>query len=89
MDTKEAYLKKIEADLAYAQAWLKKAEADLQFKGTRTYEELKHKIEDLSSRLAALRDAGDEGWQELKEAIDRARTDLEAGWKAARKKVEA
>lgn len=87
MDTREAFVKKTEADLEYGRAWLKKAQADAQLQGTRTYEEIRQKVQDMSHRLEGLKARGDDAWQEMREALEQARKDLEAGLKAAREKV--
>ncbi len=79
MDTKEAYKKKLEAELEVLEAKiltlkakLKAGAADMRLENSKMIDELEKKIGDLKIQLKKLEEAGEGAWNTLKEATDKA-----------------
>lgn len=77
MSTKEAYKKKIEAELELAQAKLaefkaraKSLTADARIKHARQVDELEQKSNATKARLKELGEASEESWERLKEGVE-------------------
>jgi len=77
MSLKKAFEKKLEAqmnewdaEVEKLKAKAQKAEADAQIEFYKRIEDLKEKRETAKAKLAELKDAGEEAWQDLKTGID-------------------
>ncbi|MDK2849329.1 MAG: hypothetical protein PWP34_2682 [Desulfuromonadales bacterium] len=91
MESKEAYEKKLQAQLdewnaeiAKLKAKADKAEAEARIEYHQRIEELRAMQETARSKLDKLKAAGDNAWQDLKEGLDQAWEDLGKAVKAAR-----
>lgn len=91
MGSKEAYEKKLQAQLdewnaeiAKLKAKADKAEAEARIEYYNKVEELRAMQETARSKLAEIKAAGDDAWQDLKEGLDQAWEDLGKAVKAAR-----
>lgn len=91
MGSKEAYQKKLQAQLdewdaeiAKLKAKADKAEAEARIEYYRKVEELRAMQKTASSKLAELKAAGDNAWQDLKKGLDKAWDDLGKAIKTAR-----
>lgn len=83
MSMKEAYEQKLQAQLDEWSAEIDKlkaraddAEADAQLEYYKQIEELRSMQEAASNKLAELKDAGDDAWEDLKAGVDSARDSL-------------
>jgi len=90
MSTKEAYEKKLQAQLDEWGAEIDKlkakadsAEADAQLEYQRKVDELRSMRESASAKLAELKAAGEDAWEEMKDGIDRAWNSLDTALKSA------
>lgn len=91
MSTKDAYREKMEARLdeyrakiAQLEARARRAKADAEIDYGKRIERLRSKEEEVRTKLAELRDAGEDAWEDVRDGVDRAWTDLkEAVEKAA------
>lgn len=90
MSMKEAYEKKIQAQLDEWGAEIDKlkaradaAEADAQLKYYKEIEELRTMQDDARGKLAELKEAGDDAWEDLKAGIDSAWVSLSSAVKSA------
>ena len=79
MGTKEAYTKKLEAELELAQTKLAKfkaqarnSAADVRLKYAKQVDELEQKLEATKTKLKELGAASDEAWEELKGGVESA-----------------
>ena len=83
MSMKEAYKKKLEAqfdewkvEIDKLKAKADKAEADTQIKYHKQIENIRAKQEAVREKLVALKDSGDEAWEDLKAGLDNAMKNL-------------
>lgn len=83
MSMKEAYKKKLEAqfdewkvEIDKLKAKANKADADAQIKYHKQIENIKTKQEAVQEKLVALKDSGDEAWEDLKAGLDNAMKNL-------------
>lgn len=90
MGMKEAYQKKLQAQLdewsveiEKLQAKADKAEADAQLEYYKEIEELRSMQEAARSKLAELKDASDDAWEDLKAGLDSAWNSLGNALKSA------
>ena len=90
MGMKEAYEKKLQAQLDEWSAEIDKlkaradrAEADVQLEYYKHIEELRSMQDAARARLSALREAGDDAWEDLKAGIDSAWSSLGSALKSA------
>jgi len=90
MASKEAYQKKLEAQLAewdaerrQLEARIAKKNADVQIKYQDTIEELERHQQQLQQRLEELRSRGDEAWQDLSKGIDASLEQMRSAWQSA------
>lgn len=90
MSMKEAYEQKLQAQLDewgaeidQLKAKADNAKADAQLDYYKQIEELRSMQESTSNKLAELKDAGDDAWQDLKAGIDSARDSLGHALKSA------
>lgn len=90
MSMKEAYVKKLQAQLdewgaqiTKLKARADKAEADAQLDYYKHIEELRSMQDAAREKLSALREAGDDAWEDLKAGIDRAWSSLGTALKSA------
>lgn len=95
MSTKEAYEKKLQAQLDEWSAEIDKlkakanaAEADAQLEYQRKVDELRSMQETASTQLAELKAAGSDAWEEMKDGIDKAWSSLESTLKSAASKFK-
>lgn len=79
MSAKEAYVKKLKAQLDEwsseidkLQAKAKNAEADTQLEYNKQIEELRSMQEKATNKLTELKDAGDDAWEDLKAGMENA-----------------
>ncbi|NTU68607.1 MAG: hypothetical protein HGB02_06985 [Chlorobiaceae bacterium] len=79
MSTKDAYKQKAEAELEIAHAKLaefkakaKNFTADTRINYAKHLEKLEHEAESAKSRLKELSEAGEDGWEKLKDGVERA-----------------
>lgn len=87
---KEAYEKKIEAELDEFGSRIEELKARAQDAGTETEKEVNNAIEELRSKkktirnnLEQLKDQSAEAWKEMKEGVDAALEDLERSYERA------
>jgi len=80
---KEAYKKKLEAqfdewkvEIDKLKAKANKAEADAQINYHKQIENIRVKQEAVQKKLVALKDSGDEAWEDLKAGLDNAMKNL-------------
>jgi len=90
MSMKAAYEKKLQAQLDQRKAEIDKlkakadaAEADVQLEYYKKIEELRSMQESAHQKLADLKEAGDDGWEDLKIGMDRAWHSLSDAVKSA------
>jgi len=83
MSMKEAYKKKLEAqfdewkvEIDKLKAKANKAEADAQINYHKQIENIRVKQEAVQKKLVALKDSGDEAWEDLKAGLDNAMKNL-------------
>ncbi|WP_305043349.1 hypothetical protein [Geoalkalibacter sp.] len=86
-EKKDAYRKKIEAQIEEWDAQIdvlkaraKKAGAEMQLKLERQIEELKARREDVRGHLAELHKAGDDAWHKVREGLDKALGEFKGAW---------
>ncbi len=92
---KEAYEKKLKAQLDEWGAEIDKlkakadnAESDVQLEYYKQIEELRSKQEDATNKLAELREASDDAWEDLKAGIESAWDSLSMAVKNARERFK-
>jgi len=90
MSMKEAYKKKLEAqfdewkvEIDKLKAKANKAEADAQINYHKQIENIRVKQEAVQKKLVALKDSGDEAWEDLKAGLDNAMKNLGDAIKSA------
>jgi len=90
MNSKDAYAKKVQAQLDEWDADIKKLKAKADQAGANTQLELQKQIETLSrkrndakDRLAELKAAGDDAWEDLKDGLESAKNSLGGALDAA------
>ena len=90
MSKKEAYRKKLEAQLdewnakiEVLKAKANKAEASAKVEYHETIEDLQKKRSNAKDKLQELRNAGEDAWEDLKGGLEQSWSDLEAAVKAA------
>lgn len=95
MSMKDAYEKKLEAQLhewsaeiAKLKAQAEDAEGDVQLEYYKQVEELRSMQEGATEKLTELKDAGDNAWEDLKAGVENARNSLDAGLKSAAAKFK-
>ncbi|MDO3379037.1 hypothetical protein [Geoalkalibacter halelectricus] len=86
-EKKEAYRKKIEAQLEEWDAHIdvlraraKKAGADARLQLDKQIEDLKARRENVRHRLTELQQAGDEAWHKVRDGIDKAGAEFKSAW---------
>lgn len=79
MSTKEAYKQKLDAELEIAKARLdefkakaKSMSADTRINYDKHLEELEHSVQTAKAKLTELGEAGGDGWEKLKEGVEKA-----------------
>ena len=94
MENKEAYRKKIEAQLdewiAEAdklRAKFKKKKAETEIDYSNYLDDLKEKQKNARSKLKKLEEAGEGAWKELKAGIEKAKIDLKKSFENAKEKL--
>ena len=95
MSMKDAYEKKLQAQLDEWGAEIDKlkakadnAEADAQLEYYKQIEEFRSMQEEATNKLAELKDAGDDAWEDLKAGIDSAWDSLGNALKSARSRFK-
>jgi uncharacterized coiled-coil DUF342 family protein len=95
MSTKDAYKQKLQAQLSEWNAEIEKlrakadnAEADARIEYQKQIEELRSMHETASAKLAELKGASDDAWEDLKVGIDRASSSLSEALKAAKSRFK-
>ncbi len=90
MSMKEAYEKKIEAqlkewnaDIDKLQARADSAEADAQLEYYQQIDDLRAKQEEAQTKLDELKEASDDAWEDLKAGVNSARDSLGDGLRSA------
>jgi chromosome segregation ATPase len=90
MNKREAYLARLEAQVAEWQAEIDRlkakaqvAEADARIERTKQIEKLERMQADAKKRVQELRDAGDEAWDEAREGLEKAWDDLQGSMRSA------
>jgi hypothetical protein len=73
---REAELKELNARLALLESKAEKAEAEAKIGYNEQIFELKEKRDNLTHKIAELKEAGGEAWQDMKKGIEEAATDL-------------
>ncbi|MGA9572971.1 MAG: hypothetical protein WBS20_03380 [Lysobacterales bacterium] len=93
MSKKDAYEKKVKAQLDEwgseidkLKAKADKAKADAQVKYYEQIDELRSMRDKASKKLARIKDAGDDAWEDLKAGMDSARDSLGSALKSAKSK---
>jgi hypothetical protein len=83
MSVKEAYKRKVEAELELAharmvefQAKAKTFSAEARLKYAKHLEELEHGVDATKSLLTQLSEAGEDGWEKFREGVEKALTSL-------------
>ncbi|NTV67284.1 MAG: hypothetical protein HGB06_06305 [Chlorobaculum sp.] len=83
MNTKDAYKQKAEAELEIAHARVaefkakaKNFTADTRIKYAKHLEELEHGVDSAKGRLKELSEAGEDGWEKLKDGVETAMNGL-------------
>jgi hypothetical protein len=83
MNMKEAYKQKAEAELELAHARVvefnakaKNFTADTRIKYAKHLEELEHSVDSAKARLKELGEAGEDGWEKMKDGVERAMNGL-------------
>ncbi len=86
MSERDAYLQKLKADLDEWNARIDTLEAraaqasgDVRLQYEQQIKSLRHQRAEVASRLAALQEATDDAWEQVKEGLDRAWADLKYG----------
>jgi len=86
MSTRDAYKKKIEAEMEWAQAKLVELKAqatvaatDVRIKYSLAIEKLEHMLATMKVQLKELGSASEDAWEELVVGVDSALTDLKVG----------
>ncbi|KIH75577.1 hypothetical protein SAMN05660860_00300 [Geoalkalibacter ferrihydriticus] len=92
-EKKEAYRRKIEAQLEewnaefdVLKARAKKAGAESQMKFDQQIEELKKRRENVRERLKELQKSSDEAWHKMRDGIDKAVAELKSAWDKAKER---
>lgn len=95
MNMKEAYQKKLQAQLDewnseidILKAKADKAEADSQLEYYKKIEELRSMQEEANNKLIELKDASDDAWEDLKAGMENAWDSLENALKSAKSRFE-
>jgi uncharacterized protein YlxW (UPF0749 family) len=95
MGMKEAYQKKLQAQLDEWNAEIEqlkakadKAEAESQLEYYKKIEELRTLQDDARTRLSELEQAGDEAWQDLKAGLDNAWDSLSNAMRSAKERFK-
>jgi multidrug resistance efflux pump len=95
MNMKEAYQKKLQAQLAewsaeidLLKAKAHSAEADVRLEYYKQIEELQSMRESASRKITELKEANDDAWEELKAGMDSAWNSLSKAVKSARSKFK-
>ena len=90
MKTKDAYVKKVQAQLDELDADIKKlkaradkAGANAQLEYKKQIETLKRKQQKAGDKLAELKASSDDAWEDLREGLDAAKTSLSSAIKSA------
>lgn len=95
MNTKDAYKKKIEAEVDLAQAKLdelkaqaKSSAADVGIKFDKLTDDLENKLQTTKTKLRELESASENAWEQLKDGVEAAWDDLKSGLKNAAAKLK-
>lgn len=85
-DRLAARIKEWEAKVDQLAARARRAEADLRLKLQDEESDLRKKLDEARSRLRALREASDEGWEEIKAGAEKLWIDVRHAWDRAAEK---